>query len=220
MMSNPLTVLDFFPVSERQKIQSILAESIIVDYGIVRSVTNNKTVDVEHAVRRVLMGGIQAEPIVQDARITYGVELLFPSSASFSQSWTVAVDDGVLLVGLQNVLPTTEGLTESAQPPEFWHYSSQTLKAIPLQAVNANSSVQFGENGGKAFLRNQAKSLYTLLDSLEHALATFMGATSQASITSGGSSSAALAAALVALMGAFTTATATMRTDLAALLEA
>jgi hypothetical protein len=164
-MSDTLTVLDFLNVSDRQKVQSILAESIIVDYGIVRNVINGKTVDVEHATRRVLMAGIQAPAVVQDARITYGVELLFPSSASFAQSWTVAVGDGVLLVGLQNVLPTTQGITESKQPPEFWHYSAQTLKAIPLQAVSAEASVQFGEANGKAFLRNQAQSLYTILNS-------------------------------------------------------
>lgn len=215
----PLTILDFVSLSDRQVIQSVLAEAIICDYGIVRKVTGNKIVDVEHASRRVLMGGIQALPVVLDARITYDVELLFPSSASFAQSWTVAEGDGVLLIGLQNLLPSTEGLTESAAPSEFWHYSAQTLKAIPLSAVRTDAGVQFGELEGKAHLRNATQSLYTLLDSLEAALQTFMGASSQSSITSGGASSVALAAALVALMAAFTASTTNMRSNLAALLE-
>lgn len=219
MSDNALTVADFLRFTEKQMIQSIIAEMIIADYGIVTKVTDNKTVDVEHAVRRVVMGGINAPEIPLGARITQGVELLFPSSASFGQSWTVAVGDGVLLIGLQNSLPTTAGLTESSVAAEFWHYSAETMKAIPLQAIRSDSAVQFGESGGKAFLRNQAQSLYTLLDTLEGALETFMGPSSQASITAGGSSPASLASAIVALMSAFTATTAMMRANLAQLLE-
>lgn len=166
-MSDPiLTSLDFLRFTDRQMIMGVLAESIIADYGIVKAVTGNKTVDVEHAVRRVVMGGISAVERPLEARITQGVELLFPSSASFGQSWTVAPGDGVLLIGLQNMLPSTEGLAKSSVPAEFWHYSAQTMKAIPLQAIRSDSAVQFGEKAGKAFLRNQAQSLFSILNDI------------------------------------------------------
>lgn len=165
-MSDPLTSLDFLRFTDRQMILGVLAESIIADYGIVKAVTGNKTVDVEHVVRRVVMGGISAVEKPLEARITQGVELLFPSSASFGQSWTVAPGDGVLLIGLQNMVTSTAGLTESSVPAEFWHYSAQTMKAIPLQAIRSDSKVQFGEKDGKAFLRNQAQSLFTILNAI------------------------------------------------------
>lgn len=165
-MSDPLTSLDFLRFTDRQMILGVLAESIIADYGIVKAVTGNKTVDVEHAVRRVVMGGISAVEKPLEARITQGVELLFPSSASFGQSWTVAPGDGVLLIGLQNMVTSTVGLTESSVPAEFWHYSAQTMKAIPLQAIRADSKVQFGEKNGLAFLRNQSQSLFTILNAI------------------------------------------------------
>lgn len=217
-MSDPLNIFDFTKMSDRQLIMGIIAESFMVDYGIVRKVTDNKSVDVEHAVRAVTMQGVVAPSKTLAPTVTTGVELLFPVMSGLSTSGTVSEGDGVLLVGLRGLVPTTEGLTQSSAPPEFWHYSQQTLKAIPLSAMK-ETAVEFGENNGKAFLRNATQSLYTLVDSLEAALQTFMGASSQASITAGGASSASLAAAIVALMGSFTAATSTMRTDLAALLE-
>lgn len=222
-MSDPaLTSLDFLRFTDKQMIMGVLAESIIADYGIVKAVTDNKTVDVEHAVRRVVMGGISAVEKPLEARITQGVELLFPSSASFGQSWTVAPGDGVLLIGLQNMVTSTEGLTKSSVPAEFWHYSAQTMKAIPLQAIRSDSEVQFGEENGKAFLRTATASLYTFLKTQNDALQTFMGAASQSSITSAGASPtpAPLAAAIVALMASFAASTATLVTDLENLLEA
>lgn len=214
-----LSILDFLGISDRQVIQSVLADALIADYGIVKAVRDNAVVDVEHASLRVLMGGIQAKPVTLDPRITYDVELLFPSSSGMAISWTIQPGDGVLLVGLQNVVPTVSGITAAQEPPEFWHYSSQTLKAIPLSAIRTDAQVQFGELDGKAFLRNQSQSLYTLLDALEAALETFMSTASQNSLTAAGATAPSLAAAMVALMASFQTATAQMRTNLGQLLE-
>ncbi len=208
--NKPLTILDFISLSDRQVIQSVIAESIICDYGIVRKVTDNKVVDVEHASRRVLMGGIQSQPIIQDARITYDIELLFPSSSGMAQSWTVDVGDGVLLVGLQNVVPSTQGLTQSSAPAEFWHYAAQTLKAIPLSAIRTDALVQFGEDGGKAFLRNGASSLFTILDTLNTDLKNF------ATTTSSATTAPQIAVAAATLLTALNTLT----TAISGLLEA
>lgn len=218
-LANPLNIFDFLKISPRQVIDSVIADAFFADYGIVTAVHNKTTVDVQHAVLSVTRPGITAPAIVLDALVTTGVEILWTSMGGLSITGTVKVGDLVLLVGLRDLLPSTKGVVAPAQPPEFWHYSQQTLKAIPLSGVTT-TDVQFGEDSGKAFLRNASASLFTLLDTLEAALQTFMGASSQASITTGGSSSAALASALVALMVTFTSATATMRTDLAKLLEA
>jgi hypothetical protein len=94
--------------------------------------------------------------------VTKNVEILFSVMGGLSVSGTVKEGDGVLLIGLRDLVPTTAGLTQPAQPPEFWHYAPQTLKAIPLSALKT-TDVQFGESGGKAFLRNQAASLFTIL---------------------------------------------------------
>lgn len=218
-LPNPLNAFDFFNVSERDTVLSIIRDQFFADYGIVDAVHGNTSVDVTHAVLSVTRPGVVAPAIALPAIVTKNVELLFPVMGGLSISGTVRQGDGVLLVGLRDLVPSTSGLSQPARPPEFWHYTQQTLKAIPLSAVKA-ASVQFGEQGGKAFLRNQTQSLYTLLDGLEDALQTFMGPTSQASITAGGTSPAALASAIVALMATFTATTAQMRANLAALLEA
>ena len=161
-LQNPLNVFDFSSLSERDVLLSIIRDQFFSDYGIVTAVTGNKTVDVEHAVLSVTRPGIVAPARVLPAIVTKNVELLFPVMGGLSISGTVQNGDGVLLVGLRDLVPSTAGLTQPAQPPEFWHYTQQTLKAIPLSSIKA-TAVQFGESGGKAFLRNQAASLFTIL---------------------------------------------------------
>lgn len=218
-LANPLNIFDFLGISQLQAFKSIISDAFFADYGIVTAVHDQKTVDVKHAVLSVTRPGIVAEARVLDALVTTGVEILWTSMGGLAITGTVKNGDPVLLIGLRDLLPSTQGLTAPAQPPEFWHYAQQTMKAIPMSGMTT-ADVEFGELNGKAFLRNRAKSLYTLLNTFEQATATFMGPASQASITAGGASSAALASAMVALMASFTTATSTMLADLAALLEA
>lgn len=208
-LANPLNIMDFLKLNQRQIIQSVLADSFCADYGIVRKVTGNKTVDVEHAVLSVTRPGITADARVLPAILTANVELLFPVMAGLSISGTVSVGDGVLLIGLRDLLPTTQGITQPAQPPEFWHYSQQTLKAIPLSALKA-ASVSFGESNGKAFLRTATASLFTVLNNLITDLNNF-------AVTS---SSATTAPQIAAAAATLVTALSSVTTALAALLEA
>lgn len=208
-LANPLNVFDFTNVSERDVILSVIRSCFMADYGIVRTVSGNKTVDVEHAVLSVTRPGVVADARVLPAIVTKNVELLFPVMGGLSISGTVKVGDGVLLVGLRDLVPTTLGITAASQPPEFWHYSQQTLKAIPLSAIKA-TSIQFGEENGKAFLRNQTASLFTVLNNFLSDVNSF--ATTSSSATTAPQIAAA-AATLVSALSSVTTA-------LAALLEA
>lgn len=66
-------------------------------------------------------------------------------------------------------------------------------------AGNKLARLKFKQNG-KAYLGNATQNLGTQLDNLLVALNTFSGTAAQNAITAGGSTSAALAAAIVALM--------------------
>lgn len=218
-----INYLDLQNISEYQKVRSVISDSFFATYGFAISDSDGVTVDVQLIVQDVMASGIEAPQVVLDPIVCQKVELLFPCASGMVQSWTIKKGDGILILGLRDWIPKVAGVTKSAAPAEFWHYSLQTLKAIPLAPKRSDSAVQFGEKDGKAFLRNTAKSLYTLLDTVEAALAQFTGTTAQSSITSAGAGlpqTVALAAAIVALMVTFTSATATMRSDLAALLEA
>lgn len=199
----PPVLTQFFAYSDRQKIQSVLADSLIAAYGIVQAVSG-KLVDVELAVQSVSLDGTVIDPM-----LIRGVEVLFPSSSGMGQSWTIRKGDGVLIVGLQSLIPSTDGLSAPAAPEEYWNYAAQTAKAIPLSGWD-KAAVKFGESGGKAFLRNASASLYTVLNNLASALQTFANTTSSATTAP---QIAAAAATLVPAMVNVTTA-------LGALLEA
>ena len=105
--------------------------AFIVDYGVVTAVNSDKTVNVTHSALLTYINGDIAKPTT-----TNNVEVLFPASASFGQTWPIAKGDGVLLVGLKNPVMTTEGIEAPTQPlSEYPHYVQDTLKAIPLQTV-------------------------------------------------------------------------------------
>lgn len=78
--------------------------------------------------------------------------------------------------------------------------------------------LKFKQNG-KVYLGNATQNLRTQLDNLLQALNTFSGAAAQAAITAGGSSSASLAAAIVALMQPLFTSVTNVTTALDALLD-
>lgn len=212
-MSDPT----FYGISDRQLIQSIVAEMFFCDPAIVQNVKGSgagQTVDVVLATLAVDLQDNQLDP-----QTIYGVEVLFPTGSGLSQSWTLKPGDIVILFGMRSLVPNTAQVTKANVPPEFWHYSPQTVKAVPMSSAS-KGAVQFGELNGKAFLRNQVGNLYTIINTMNQALATFTGAAAQSSITAGGASSASLAAAIVALMTAFQTATAQLATQIGGLLEA
>jgi len=152
-------------------IRQTIAASFIADYGIVKAVNSDKTVDVTHAVQGQYIDGTPAS-----LTVTRGVEVVFPGSASFSQTWPTAVGDGVLLIGLKNYVQTTKGIQPPSGPPnEFPHYSQDTLKAIPLQNIASPAFTFAVDSNGLAQIKNATKSLYTILNNIITHLETFAG---------------------------------------------
>lgn len=207
----------WYGVSDRQLVQGIVAEMFFCDPAIVQNVKGSgasQTVDVQLSSLAVDLDGNELDP-----QTIYGIEVVFPSGGGMSQSWTLKTGDIVILFGMRSLVPNTAQVSKPSKPPEFWHYSPQTVKAFPQSSAN-KGTVQFGELNGKAFLRNQAGSLYTIINTMNQALQSFTNSAAQSSITSGGSSPASLAAAIVALMAAFQTATTQLATQIGGLLEA
>ena len=85
-------------------------------------------------------------------------------------------------------------------------------------AGNKLARVKLKQNG-KVYVGNATQNLRTQLDNLLQALNTFSGAAAQSAITTGGSGSAALAAAIVALMIPLFTSVTNVTTALDALLD-
>jgi hypothetical protein len=78
--------------------------------------------------------------------------------------------------------------------------------------------IKFKQNG-KMYIGNSTQNLRTQLDNLTTALNTFSGAAAQSAISAGGSSSASLAAAIVALMTPLFSSVVNVTTALDALLD-
>lgn len=127
------SILSRLGVTERDLIESIIAEHFFADYGFVSAVSGGK-VDVRHAILPSVVGKQLGETVSKS------VELLFPSVAGFSLQFPVRVGDGVLLIGLRHYLNSTE-----AQVPQTTDvnlsYTQETLKAIPLGAINGSAGV-------------------------------------------------------------------------------
>jgi len=143
-------------------IRQTIAQSFIVDYGIVKAVNSDKTVDVTHAVRGQYIDGT-AVPLT----VSTAVEVIFPGSASAAITWPIAVGDGVLLVGLKQFVSSTKGIAIPSQPPsDFPHYNQETLKAIPLQNISAPAFTISVDSSGLAQIKNTSKSLFTILNNI------------------------------------------------------
>lgn len=197
-------------------IRQIVAQMFICDYGIVQKVNADKTVDVSHAVQGEYIDGTPV-PIT----VTGSVEVVYPGSSSFAQTWPIAVGDGVLLIGLKDFVKTTKSIQPPKNPPnEFPHYSQDTLKAIPLQNI-ASPAFQFNvDSSALGQIKNNSKSLFTILNNVDTAIQTFSSTASQSAITAGNATSATLAAAINALLIPLNSSITTAKADLALLLKA
>jgi len=197
-------------------IRQNIAQSFIVDYGIVKAVNADKTVDVTHAVQGQYIDGTAVPSTVSTA-----VEVIFPGSASAAITWPIAVGDGVLLVGLKQFVSSTKGIQVPSQPPsDFPHYNQETLKAIPLQNISAPAFQINVDASALGQIKNNSQSLFTLLDSFDSHM--FALATALLTFTTG-LNAGTLVAQSAAMATASATAIANIATDranLALLLKA
>jgi hypothetical protein len=172
-MNTLISQLSGLNYTETDIIKSLIGLSFIADYGIVKKVNSDKTIDVTHAAMGQLINGNDM-PTTE----TRNIEVIFPASHDFGMTWPIKVGDGVLLIGLKDAVATTKDIKEPTAPPnEFLHYSQNTIKAIPFQTVTSpkvtinvtsggNLEIQNTNVGGLIQIKNSSKSLFTVLNNL------------------------------------------------------
>jgi len=150
MESNSVFLSEKF--TERTLIESILVSHFIIDYGFIKKVNDNKTVDVTHAKQPKTLDG-KTLP----ATVTTGVEVLTIAGGGFSFKFDYKKGDKVLLLGLKNFIPKVEEVTSATETTAYLHYSRETLKALPLCVFNDDAKVTVQVESGTMKVDTQDK---------------------------------------------------------------
>jgi hypothetical protein len=151
----------------------------IIDYGIVKAVNSDDTVNVAHAKKLTLKTGEYLPEIV-----TQNLEVLWPSVGDFSFQSTLHEGDRVLLIGLKNYLKTVD-IEESSEQTVYYAYSRETLKALPycifntsakikVEVVDGDLEVDLGT--GHMSLKTSAQGIKALIDELINDLTSMAAA--------------------------------------------
>ena len=135
--------------TERTLIESILASYYIVDYGFIKSVNPDKTIDVTHAKQLKTLDGQSLK-----ATVTKNVEVLTLCGGGFSFIFDYKKGDKVLLLGLKDYVPKVEDVTSATETTAYLHYSRETIKAIPLCIFSDKAKVQVKVENGKLTIGN------------------------------------------------------------------
>lgn len=138
--------------TDRNLIESILASHYIIDYGFIKKVNDDKTVDVTHAKQLKTLDG-KTLP----ATVTTGVEVLTIAGGGFSFKFDYKKGDKVLLLGLKNYVPKVDEVTSATETTAYLHYSRETLKAIPLCIFNDDAKVTVQVENGTMKVDTQNK---------------------------------------------------------------
>lgn len=179
--------------NDRSLIESLVASFYILDYGYIKTVNPDKTVDVVHAKRLKAYNGKTLNPTT-----TKGLEVLTLAGSGFSLQIDYKAGDKVLLLGLKDYVPKTEDVTSATETTSYLHYSRETMKALPLCVFNDEAKVQIVvQNGdldvktnGKIKLNGDSKQLVTwseLNDALSQFLTQLTTSLSTTPITGNGS---------------------------------
>lgn len=151
-----MTALEAQKFTDRDLIESILNSYFIVDYGFISKVYDDGLIDVTHARK-----GVTLEGKVLPEYKTHGVELLVFSCAEFSVNLKPKTGDGVLLLGLKDLVETVKDLTQPATPKAFVHYDRSTIKAVPLSVFNDDAKIKLELEEGNANLTAAGKITLT-----------------------------------------------------------
>ena len=130
--------------TEKTLIESILASHYIIDYGFIKNVNPDKTIDVTHAKRLKTLDG-KSLP----ATVTTNVEVLTLCGGGFSFGFDYKKGDKVLLLGLKDYVPEVAEVTSATETTAYMHYSRETLKAIPLCVFSEEAQVRVEVEKGK-----------------------------------------------------------------------
>lgn len=138
-------------LSDRDLITSLLNSFFIVDYGYINKVNVDKTVNVTHSAKPVLMDGTELPETTTD-----NVEVLTVSGAGLSIQWDYKAGDKVLLLGLKDYVPKVKNVTKADIPQSFLHYNRETIKAIPLCIFDNKAKMQITVKGGVLTIGNSS----------------------------------------------------------------
>ncbi len=182
------TVLNAIQYTDRTLIESVVSSFYILDYGFIKTVNNDKTVDVVHAKKLKTLDGEDLSEMT-----TKGLEVLTISGQGFSLNFDYAQGDKVLLLGLKTPVEKTGEVNTATETTSYIHYSRESMKALPLCVFNDSAKVRIeakegslnittendvnitaGEKG-KIKLNGDKKSLVTW-DELNTALSSFVKA--------------------------------------------
>lgn len=139
-------------LTERSLIESILSSFYIVDYGFIKAVNADQTIDVTHAKQLKTQDGRTLK-----ATVTTGVEVLTISGSGFSMKFDYKKGDRVLLLGLKNYIKKVEAVTSATETTSYYHYSRETIKAIPLCVFNDEAKVKIAIADGALEIGTEGK---------------------------------------------------------------
>lgn len=139
-------------LTERSLIESIVSSFYILDYGLIKAVNPDKTIDVIHAKQLKTYAGQSLK-----ATVTTNIEVLTLSGAGFSINFDYKKGDKVLLLGLKNYIKKVEDVTRATETTAYMHYSRETLKAIPMCVFNDEAKVTIAIEDGNMAVKTEGK---------------------------------------------------------------
>lgn len=143
------SVFDAEKFTERNLIESVLSSFYILDYGIIKTVNTDKTIDVVHAKKLKLLNGTELQQTV-----TKNVEVLTLAGSGFSITFDYKKGDKVLLLGFKDYIPKVKDVTSASETTVYNHYTRECLKAVPLCVFNSDAKVQIAVENGKLTIGN------------------------------------------------------------------
>lgn len=149
-MSNSIFLAERF--TDRDLIESVLQSFYIVDYGYIKTVNTDKTIDVIHAKRLKTYNG-QTLPQTESKK----VEVLTLAGSGFSIQFDYKKGDKVLLLGLKDFIPKAKDVTGATETTNYLHYTRETMKALPLCAFNDQAKVVIKIEGGNLDVKTNGK---------------------------------------------------------------
>ena len=177
-MGNGNSVFKAEQYTERTLIESVLSSFYILDYGIIKTVNTDKTIDVVHAKKLKMLDGTELQQTV-----THNVEVLTLAGSGFSIQFDYKKGDKVLLLGLKNYIPKVKDVASASETTVYQHYTRECIKAIPMCVFNSDAKVKMEIEEGTLKVKTQKKielngnsKQFVTWAELNQALATFTAA--------------------------------------------
>lgn len=137
--------------TDRDLIESVLQSFYIVDYGYIKTVNQDKTIDVIHAKKLKTYSG---ETLQQTE--SKKIEVLTLSGSGFSIQFDYKKGDKVLLLGLKDFIPKAADVNSATETTNYLHYTRETMKALPLCVFNDKAKVVIKIESGKLTIANSS----------------------------------------------------------------